>query len=806
MPPRRRRASAHAALALMAVALTLLAVSPAAQAATNPISITVKLGYAGSVKAGQWMPVSIDLTNQSQGIDGTLEITTGFNNGQSGQPYESVIYQTPVSLPAGATKHIRTYLVEDNAPAIVSARLVAGGRVLATADSGTPNVSSALIGVLSDQATAFDGFAALHPGGISANVVHMALEDVGDSAILLRAFDLIVIDDFATDTLTAAQRGALADYVQNGGQLMVGTGASWRKTLGGVSPDILPMQITGTTTLAPTPALGMLPDAEVATGTLNPGAQSWLADGSRPLLVERSIGGGSVTLATFDWNQNPIASWSGTNVLLRQVLVRTVFISASNQSGGNFGPYSGSGLSISSRSATLSQALGSLPELGLPSLFLIGILVLAYVLLVGPINYFALRALKRRALAWVTVPLIAVLASAGAFGTGVLTKGRSTQTNQVSVIHLQPGWGRAYQESYTGILTPTRGDYQVRLAGAPLLIAPTGSYNGTTSDGIRVGANNSIVLPSMTAYTLRGFATEGLVNPTQLTATTAMANGTLHGTIRNLSSITFTDLVVIAGDGFQMLPSMAPGTSATFDVTPKISTMFTGQPAFMSIYPNSFYSNGGYNGGGGPPVSQSTDADREAFTKTSILSLVAGSNYGISSAITPMLIAWTKQPGQDITIAGSKPKTTSQTAVVLPLQVGAIGAGAIPAGVVLSRFTDIVGDTQPAQPGAFMMQNGTVAYDLAPVLGPGFHLDGASIDSTYSSPKGPVAPGSTQNLQAKVWDWHASTWIPLTYNSGGVTALPSAAINPTSGEVKLQVDANGTQTAFGQISMTGTVK
>jgi hypothetical protein len=41
---------------------------------------------------------------------------------------------------------------------------------------------------------------------------------------------------------------------------------------------------------------------------------------------------------------------------------------------------------------------------------------------------------------------------------------------------------------------------------------------------------------------------------------------------------------------------------------------------------------------------------------------------------------------------------------------------------------------------------------------------------------------------------------------GGVTPLPSAAITPTSGEVRLQVDASGTQTVFGQVSLTGTVK
>src|SRR5450631_2624120 len=101
MPACRRRASARAALALVAAALTLLAASTATQAATNPISIAVKVGYSGFLKAQQWMPVTVSLTNKGQDVDGTLEITAGLTSGQQGQSFESAIYQAPVSLPAG---------------------------------------------------------------------------------------------------------------------------------------------------------------------------------------------------------------------------------------------------------------------------------------------------------------------------------------------------------------------------------------------------------------------------------------------------------------------------------------------------------------------------------------------------------------------------------------------------------------------------------------------------------------------------------------------------------------------------------
>jgi hypothetical protein len=807
MPASRRRASACAALALVAAALTLLAASNAAQAATNPLSIAVKVGYSGFVKAQQWMPVTIDLTNNGQGVDGTLEVSIGASSTPNGPPIGSAIYQTHLSLPAGATKQVRTYLVEDQAPAVVSVRLVANGRVLVSADSQTGSASTALIGVLSDQTTALDGFAALHPGSISANIVHLSLADVGDSAILLRAFDLLAIDDFATDTLTAAQRGAVTDYVQNGGALLLGTGASWRKTLAGVSAAILPMQLNSTATLRSVQALDKLPRVEIATGALNGGARAWLSEGSTPLLSERFVGAGSVNLATFDWNQEPIASWSGANVLLRQILVRTLFTSASAQGQGGFsGPFGASGVSTTERSTALSQSLGNVPALDLPSLVVIGLLVLTYVLLVGPINYFALRAVHHRALAWITVPLIAIVASAGAFGAGLFTKGRSVQTNQVSIIHVEPGWDRAYQESYTGIVTPTRGDYQVIVSGAPLLIGPISSYSGGpfggNTDLIRVSAdNNSIVLPAMTAYVLRGFATEGLVSAPQLSASASFVNGKLTGTIRNLSNVRFTGAVVLAGDGYQILPELAPGATTTFDVTPKVPSLLTGQPAYTTIYPNSYF-----NFNGGPQINQPTDADREAFEKTTILSLVAGSTYGFSPAIAPMVVVWTKQPSQDFTIAGSQPRSTSETAVILPLQVTEIGPGSLLAGMVVSRFTDIEGASQPGSPGAVVMQNGTVTYDFTPQLAPGTHLTAASVDSTNQSPKGPIPISSSQSLQAEVWDWFRSAWVPFDYNANGTTRVPAAAINGSSGELRVKVIVGAEQVFLGQLSLTGTVR
>src|ERR1700674_3638053 len=677
------RLPARLALASL-LAGTALAGGSIGAAAANDVTLSVLVGYQGVVKPGEWMPVTVVAKNSGAGIDGTLELQETLN----GQPDVSgfPVYQAPISLASGASKRIRAYAIIDTTGATITARIVQNGRVIVSQDSTSPSTTSTLIGVLSDQGTSLDTFAAVHPASVAARVVHLAAGDLAESAIPLRAFDILAIDDFATDGLTTGQRTAIGDFVRAGGDLLLGTGAAWHKTLAGLPTAIVPMTVSGTTSVT-TSLLGGAP-VEVATGVVTPGLV-WLATGSRPLLLERQVGAGTVTMATFDWNQDPVAGWSGTASLLRQIIARSVIgVGSSNQ---NFayatgvpGPLSfTSQPSIASKSGALSSTLGNLPGLDLPSLQLTGLLVLLYVLLVGPVNYIVLGAMRRRALAWVTVPLIAVIAAGGAYGAGVFTKGRSVQANQITILHAQPGWDHAYQETYTGIMAPSRGDYQAAIGGGRLLISPivnnSGFGPGAFGTGSRAGSlrinvdNNNVTLPGMTAFVLGGFATESMSSAPQLGAHLQLVNGKLTGTIENHSNLAFTDAVLIMGDNFQTFGALKPGATATVSLDPKPANQF-GQPTYTRIYGTAFFN--------GPQPNQLTDAQREDYAKTQILAVLttAGSSKG-SLAAAPMLVAWTHQSFQDLTVNGSHPRSTAESAVALSLPLDQIGTGSLPAGV-----------------------------------------------------------------------------------------------------------------------------
>lgn len=809
MAARSRPRLSRIALAglLVALAMPLTATTGGASA---PVSLSVKVGYQGVYKTQEWMPVSIDVTNNGPDLQGTVQLESTFTS-QPGLPSPAT-YEMPLSLAAGASKHLRSYaIVNPSAGLTLTVRVLENGRQLATQTTTGGTNAAALIGVLSDDPAALDEFAAIHPGGISAHVAHLQSQELADSAIVLRAFDLIAIDDYATDTLTSAQKSALRDFVTNGGSLLLGTGASWRKTLAGIPSDLQPLAPTGTVTIVPT-ALGATGGVEVAIGAPNR-AQVWLAEGSQPLLLESRLGGGLVTLATFDWNQPAVAAAADNKSLLRQVLVRDLSASSGQQAGpiglgGGFGTaFGGPGTSISERSNAFDGVLGDLPALDLPSLQLTGLLVLVYVLLVGPINFVVLGRIRRRELSWITVPLIAVIVAGGAYGIGVGTKGRSVQSNQVAIVHVTPGSGHAYQETYTGIMAPTRGDYQVNVSGAPVFISPlstNGNFGSSANSTIIDQATNAVTLQGITAFSLRGFATESLANTPQLTAHLQLSGGKLIGRVENHSTISFDDTLVVAGDSYQKLGALAPGAAANIELSVKPSNPFGGPPIYTRIYSNSIY---------GPPPSNPTEADREGQARTQVLSLLqTGLGYkGIGSpTIQPLVVAWSHLSLQPITVNGSQPRGKAETAVVVSAPIEQLAAGTLPAGAVTGRIIDITGEAQAAgPPGVFTLQNGSITYQFQPLLAAGARLTAVSLNS--SNPFGPkimapVAGGAAApTSQAEVWDWSGSAWTSIAYQNNGVTAIPDSAIGP-SGSVRLRISGSSSSFMSGGISLTGTVE
>ncbi len=120
----------------------------------------------------------------------------------------------------------------------------------------------------------------------------------------------------------------------------------------------------------------------------------------------------------------------------------------------------------------LVNAVSQLPSLALPPIGGLIVLLGGYILLIGPINYMVLRRLDRREWAWLTMPVLVVLVTVGAYGFGTVLRGNDVIVNEVAIVRGAAGATDGTGQIYLGIFSPSRGQYQVQVPGGALLSSP----------------------------------------------------------------------------------------------------------------------------------------------------------------------------------------------------------------------------------------------------------------------------------------------------------------------------------------------
>jgi hypothetical protein len=116
---------------------------------------------------------------------------------------------------------------------------------------------------------------------------------------------------------------------------------------------------------------------------------------------------------------------------------------------------------ITSDDSQVVQAVYQLPSLALPPITGLLVILGAYILIIGPINYLILKRLDRRELAWVTMPVLVLAFAAASFGYGSILRGTDVVINEIAIVRGAPDATEATANVYFGIFSPTRSTYQV---------------------------------------------------------------------------------------------------------------------------------------------------------------------------------------------------------------------------------------------------------------------------------------------------------------------------------------------------------
>jgi hypothetical protein len=525
----------------------------------SPIHITVRAGFDSHYRVSQWYPVEVVIQNDGPDVRGVLEWRSTARND------DEHVFQRNVDLPRGSHKRITFNAFTGSFVRLMEVRVRSGNTVLLAHQVAMEPIGGdqTVVGVVSSDNTLLRSLAGVELLGANAtSVLHLEPEMLPEQARVLDILDVLFLHDNAT--LSEAQRDALAMWVHMGGTLVVSGGASADQSTAGLD-DLLPVTLEG---LRPEVALDSLatlvrigrarsqvddlPATTASKVRLRTGADD--LDGNA-LVVAQQRGVGRVVFTAFDLGV--LRAWGGEAEMWKNVLrLQARFVPSAQDSW--------SGASI------INNAL-QLPSLKLPSLGVLFLFVLGYIVIIGPVNFLVLRKLKRAELAWITVPVLVVLFVLGTYGASFLIRGTRPEVVQLSVVQSFEGYEQAQVTGYVGVFSPRRREYTLRFPGAPL-VRGVRRFDSSSRELPVLWNDSATELPDVLidVSSLRTFVVDQTIAqaPT-LQSTLERTFGRVQGEIINTSNTTLHDAIVVHGSDMQQIGTIAPGQTLAVQIEPR---------------------------------------------------------------------------------------------------------------------------------------------------------------------------------------------------------------------------------------------
>jgi hypothetical protein len=792
----RRRLSLGLIWAAAAGLLTLAALAGSgfvrAAAPTQPalITLTARAGFDGYYKELSWLPVRIIVGNDGPDVHGTLRVAIQHSGGAD------VVVTRAVDLPTQSRREVFLYIPSEGFLSSLQIGLADATHELAstTARLVQAGPNDLIYGVLAGSPSAFNVLTSVGPVGGGAHVAQLDAADLPPVSYAWRSLDVLVVSDVDTGVLTPEQRAALAGWVATGGRLIVGGGPTWQKTAAGLG-SLLPLSPTGTQTLPDASALaafasGVAPDGPVvaATGSLGPDAVALASAGGLPLVVARYSGFGQVLFLAVDPSFEPLKNWNGLEGLYRNLLTGTA---------------QRPGWAAGLRNWNSARdAIGALPGLQLPSALQICGFLGLYILAVGPINYYVLRRFKRRELAWLSIPLLVIVFSVGAYLTGNQLRGSQASLHRLAVVQVWPDANYARVDGLVGLFSPRRTQYDIGF-GAGFLARPMPSDTSIpTGSGFTVEQADATVIRGVRVEVgaVAPFVVQGQVAAplfvSDLTMDVTSSQVTLRGTLANHSNLKLTDAVLLAPGGVQRLGDLAAGAVATVtlpltdsraslappnEVLPALASAGSQNPppstpgsnydsTVDDILGNTYYYN-----------------DREQFRRYSLLSAIIDSYVGNVRGNGVYLVGWSDQSPVLAQVLNGSFRTVDSSLYLVSLRPKLnLGTGvlAIPPGLMTWITLDGNPQVAPTPYDMYLYPGTNVSLRFTPAqLLPHDKIQGLTLHLLSYGQTG--AAGVTIDL----WDIVENNWVRQTALAWGDTSIahPEKYVGP-AGQIQVRAD------------------
>ncbi|HXG64895.1 MAG TPA: hypothetical protein VNO70_07285, partial [Blastocatellia bacterium] len=581
------------------------------------LQMLVKAGYGGlevNYMSGNWAPFRITLENHGRPITGSLVVRAEASSNPNPTYREFV---KDIQLPTGSRQfhEIAAYVQRGEDPVV---RLVSGDEVIAEtsvhversyynsdrleiavvdADStALNNIASAPIArptnrqpfknpansapVQAQQSAANPALQATPPlppnvpppppgrrgrgwpgsgqQNLTARPIVIPPEELPRDYVSYDPLDAVVLGDAPLSQLTEDQARALKLWVAAGGFLVVTGGADIAGLRANKLDALLPVDAYGAVT---SPALPELVDTYgpfetddpllVMSGRLRPEARMLLGSDRQVIAAEKNYGSGAVRFVAFNPKLNPYRGWAAAKDLWNDLLLPAAEMKPKRSRWIN----AGGGRNSSPGSMGVQGFLFHLAEIEPPSARYFLLFLLCYVLAVGPLNYLALRWLKKLDMAWLTIPSVVILFTVVSVTVAQLSRGGKSIASDIALVELHQREGLARVLGGMLLMPASKGTHELAFQGRDTFVhdvesGPNAS-SASASDILQAerspqGVNLRVPLNTWTSSVYEVRLIEEGARPLVQAAPEANAPRT---SVRNLGGAPITKAVYISAAG-----------------------------------------------------------------------------------------------------------------------------------------------------------------------------------------------------------------------------------------------------------------
>jgi hypothetical protein len=403
-------------------------------------------------------------------------------------------------------------------------------------------------------------------------------EDLPRDFVSYDLVDVVVLGDAPLSQLTEDQARALRLWVASGGMLIV-TGATDVAGLRASGLDsIMPVDVQGTTTVPSLPDLtGVYGRFEsndptlVMLSRLRGGARMLVGSQNTPVVAEKYYGSGLVRFLALNPKLNPYRGWGAAKALWNDLLLPAA----------EWKPRQVNWITLGRRGNSTSNNWGiqnflfKLAQIEPPSPNYFIFFLLTYILLVGPINYIALRWMKKLDLAWLTIPAVVVLFTVVSVAVAEISRGAEPVAADVSMVELHQPEGIARKGSGLLVMPTSKGNEEIAFEGRNIFVNDTAdnfSSTSVTSDAIQSERGQgrytlSVPMTTWTAAMFRVRAIEESAPPVISVKGAAISTppgnslswSPISVTVKNLGDAAITKAVLLSPAGISYPFDLAAG-------------------------------------------------------------------------------------------------------------------------------------------------------------------------------------------------------------------------------------------------------